>query len=268
MPLPFLRVASPVQLVSWLSVRARIIAITLIPVIGFLANGLAYVSGEHDVDRALDSVKQATALADASREFKSAVGAIQAAARSFAVLPRPSYLQTLSDAQAVATAQFITIRHLSDGADQTSLDAIERTLARLQENFTELRNEYERLGADSDTGIRSKLRRAAAEVERIISLDMSWLTEATAHQLTESLLSMRRFEAAYMLDRNFDDRSGFNAEFGKFNKILDGVVAAEILENPDPSNRTRLRRRLRDLADVGPRNREHASPASIRTRNS
>ena len=173
--------------------------------IGFLANGLTFVSGEHDVDRALGSVRQATALADASREFKSAVGDIQAAARSFAVSPRPSYLQTLSDAQAVATAQFITIRHLSSGAGQTSLDAIERTLARLQENFTELRNEYERLGADGDTGIRSKLRKAAAEVERIIGLDMSWLTEATAHQLTESLLSMRRFEAAYMLDRNPDD---------------------------------------------------------------
>ena len=243
MPLSSLGEFSPGQLISKLSVRARIIAITLIPVIGFLANGLAYVSGEHDVDRALDSVKHAASLADASREFKSAVGSIQAAARSFAVRPRSSYLQTLSDAQAAAIAHFITIRHLSDDADQTSLDVTERTLARLQENFAELRNEFERLGADSDTGIRPRLRQIAVEVERIISLDMSWLTEATAHQLTESLLSMRRFEAAYMLDRNFDDRSGFNAEFGKFNKILDGVVAAEILK-------TQIRQTVRKYVDA------------------
>ena len=99
MPLSVLRVLSPRQLIPKLSVRARIIAITLIPVIGFLANGAAYVSGESDVDRAVDSVRQATSLADASREFKSAVGAMKAAARSFAVQPRSSYLQTLGDAR-------------------------------------------------------------------------------------------------------------------------------------------------------------------------
>jgi hypothetical protein len=63
----FLRAISPRRLTLALSVRARIIAITLIPMIGFLANGAAYVSGEQDVDHALDSVKQATSFADASR---------------------------------------------------------------------------------------------------------------------------------------------------------------------------------------------------------
>jgi methyl-accepting chemotaxis protein len=243
MPLSRLGRFSPGRLITKLSVRARIIAITLIPVIGFLANALAYVAGEHDADRALDSVKLATSLADASREFKSSVGSIQAAADSFATLPRSSYLQTLNDAQASAKAQFITIRHLSADADQTGLDAIERTLAQLQGNFTELRNEYDRLGADSDTGIRPRLRQVAVEVERIINLDMSWLTEATAHKLIESLLSMRRFEAVYMLDRNADDRAGFNAEFAKFNEILDRVIAAEILK-------TQIRQTVRDYANA------------------
>jgi methyl-accepting chemotaxis protein len=231
LPLSILRALSPRRLVSRLSVRARIIAITLIPVLGFLANGVAYVAGERGVDRALTSVERATSLADASREFKSAVGAIRAAARSFAVHPRSSYLQTLSDAQAVATAQFTTILQLSDSAGESNLAAIERTLARLHGNFGELRKEFERLGGDSDAGIRPKLNQAAVEVERIIGLDMSWLTEGAAHQLISTLLSMRRYETAYILDRNFDDRAGFNAELDKFNKTLDGVVAAEILKS-------------------------------------
>ena len=37
---------------------------------------------------------------------------------------------------------------------------------------------------------------------------MSWLTDNTAHRLIASLLSMRRFEAAFMLDRRFDDPAG------------------------------------------------------------
>ena len=72
---------------------------------------------------------------------------------------------------------------------------------------------------------------------------MSWLTEIVAHRLVESLLSMRRFEAAFMLDRNPDDRTGFIAEFDKFNKILDGVIAAEILK-------TQVRQTVRNYADA------------------
>src|SRR5262245_29107639 len=225
-----LRNLSPRRVISKLSVRARVIAITLIPVLGFLATGLAYVAGERDVDRAFDSVQRASALADASREFKSAVGIIQGAARGFAAQPRPKYLQILSEALTTANAQFAVILRLSEDAPQSNLPAIERTLTRLQGNFGELQKEYERLGGDSDGGIRAKLNQTAEDVERIIALDMSWLSDGTEHRLLEALLSMRRFEAAYMLDRNFDDRARFNDAFEKLNKIIDGVVAAEILK--------------------------------------
>ncbi len=238
MPLPILRLIAPKRFVSMLTVRARIIAIALIPVVGFLATGIAFVSGENEVGAAFNSVQRATALADASREFKSAVGVVQSAARSFAVRPRSSYLQILDDAQASATAQFIAIRQLSGGADQTNLDAIERTLARLQENFGELRKDVE-----NDAGIRAKLREAAGDVERVIALDMSWLTDNTAHRLVASLLSMRRFEAAYMLDRSDDDRQGFGRELEAFNKIIDGVVAAEVLKS-------QIRETVRGYADA------------------
>jgi methyl-accepting chemotaxis protein len=230
MPLPILRAISPSRIMAKLSVRARIVAITLIPVAGFLANGVAYMAGERNVDRALDSVQRASALADASREFKSAIGTIQSSARGFAERPRSSHLQMLSDAQAVAAPQFAVIRRLGAGNDKTNLDAVGRTLARLQGNFEELRNEYARLGADASTGIQADLRQAAANVEAVIGLDMTWIEENSAHLLIESLLLMRRFEATYMLQFNIDDREAFRAEFNKFNKLLDGIVGAEILK--------------------------------------
>jgi methyl-accepting chemotaxis protein len=241
MPIP--RLLAPKRLASKLTVRARIIAIALIPVAAFLATGIAFVSGENEVEAAFASVQRATALADASREFKNAVGTLQFAARGFAVRPRSSYLQILDQAQASATAQFITIRRLSDNAGQANLDSIERTLARLQGTFGELRKEYDRVGAENATGIRAKLRDAAGDVERVIDLDMSWLTDNTAHRLVTSLLSMRRFEAAYMLDRRSDDRQSFNSEFEKFNKIIDGVVAAEVLKS-------QIRETVRGYADA------------------
>ncbi len=54
---------------------------------------------------------------------------------------------------------------------------------------------------------------------------------------------MRRYEAAYMLDREFADRTAFNAEVGKFNKIIDGVVAADVLK-------VQIRQTVRSYADA------------------
>ena len=44
------------QMFSRLSVRARIIVLGVIPVVGFLATGIAFVTGDAEVGRAFDSV--------------------------------------------------------------------------------------------------------------------------------------------------------------------------------------------------------------------
>src|SRR4029077_5403399 len=52
------------RLLTSVSVRSRIVVLALIPVVGFLANGLTYVSGEGDVGTAFDTVNQSAGLAD------------------------------------------------------------------------------------------------------------------------------------------------------------------------------------------------------------
>ena len=237
------------------------------PGAGFLANGPAYVAGEHDVDARLGSVRRATALADASREFKSAVGDIQAAARSFAVR---AAIELPADAQRRPSRRHRPVHHhpaAEQRRRQTNLAAIERTLARLQGNFGELRNEYERLGADSDTGIRAKLRQAAAEVERIISLDMSWLTEAPPTGWSRACCRCAASRPPSCSTATPTTARASTPNSSKFNKILDGVIAAEILK-------TQIRQTVRDYADAfdtwlaSDREIATASPASIPIRNS
>jgi methyl-accepting chemotaxis protein len=72
-------------LARMLSVRTRIVVLALIPVAGFLANGVTYVSGEGDVGRADATVTQSHALVDSNRDFKSAVEAegLEAQVRQF-----------------------------------------------------------------------------------------------------------------------------------------------------------------------------------------
>ena len=73
LPLPTSKF-SPARLISRISVRARIIIIAMIPVIGFLANGVEYMVAQSEVEDAFHSAHQAAQVAEASREFKLVAG--------------------------------------------------------------------------------------------------------------------------------------------------------------------------------------------------
>ena len=58
------------SLFSRLSVRTRVIALGLIPVVGFLANAIAFKIGDTQVGRSFDSVQADTTVADATHDLK------------------------------------------------------------------------------------------------------------------------------------------------------------------------------------------------------
>src|ERR1044071_718200 len=78
------------RLFTSFSVRSRIIALALMPVVGLAANGLTYLSGERDVGSAFATFQKSVSLADASRDFKSAVAAMRISVKDFSASPSPN----------------------------------------------------------------------------------------------------------------------------------------------------------------------------------
>ena len=74
-------------LLTTFSVRTRIVVLALIPVVGFVANGMTYVAGEDDVGTAFETVKRAGGLAEASRDFKNAIAEMRIIVKDFAATP-------------------------------------------------------------------------------------------------------------------------------------------------------------------------------------
>ena len=66
MSVPLAGLISPRLLISRVSVRTRIIALAIVPLIGFLANGVAFTSGKTEVDAAMDALKARMAEAGTS----------------------------------------------------------------------------------------------------------------------------------------------------------------------------------------------------------
>ena len=75
-----------------LSVRARLIVLSIIPVVGLAAIAFAYLSSEHAVEKAFSSVQQSARMADASRAFKEALTTMQMRAKEFVAQPQQQFL--------------------------------------------------------------------------------------------------------------------------------------------------------------------------------
>jgi methyl-accepting chemotaxis protein len=211
--LPFNR---PTRLLTSISVRTRIVVLALIPVVGFLANGLTYVSGEGDVGTAFETVKHSTGLADASRYFKSAIAAIRITVKDFNANPSNNQVVSFEQAHALALQSLDTIAASIDPRQAENIVGLRKDVMALRDTFTELVRQQKTLGFDENSGLRSNLRDAGNAVKRIINENMTWLAEADAGKLMMALLIMRDHEAEYQLSQSELPRQQFLSGYKQF----------------------------------------------------
>ena len=123
-------------------------------------------------------------------------------------------------------------------------------LEEIAAQFDDLARNQKILGFTESEGIRDGMTKAAAAVERIIHDDMSWMSEADAHKLLVSLLTMRRYEAEYRLTRSTLMQTMFFDEFKKFQDIVEDVDGADGLKQQLAEQVKSLQRHLRRMDRV------------------
>jgi methyl-accepting chemotaxis protein len=211
---------------SKVSVRGRIVAIAVIPVIGFLSNGIAFTVGETDVDGAFFSVRQATALADASEGFKAGLASMRIGIRDFVADPNQGSIAAFDAGSRLASQSLDAIESSVSETERFGLSALGRTIAAARDNFLNVKKEQDALGLTEADGIRGRLNTAGAAVETIIDRELTWVADEDARKLMISLLTMRRYEAEYRLTRAPTIRRQFFEEIAHFNALFDSVDGA------------------------------------------
>jgi methyl-accepting chemotaxis protein len=217
-------------LVTRHSVRTRIIALAIIPVIGFLANGGAFIVSDKEVAEAFSSVKKASSLADAGQEFKDAVGTIRINARDFATRPGADRIESFEESYQRATKTLSDIELALPQSERREIIGLRARLATVKSNFNNLIKSQEVLGFTDDDGLRRGIRDSAMAIERVIHEDMSWLSASDAQKLMVSLVVMRRYETEYRMTRTDLVQQLFTSEVQNFNRLLSQFVGAEVLK--------------------------------------
>jgi methyl-accepting chemotaxis protein len=218
------------EMFSKLSVRARIVVLAAIPVIGVLAIGLAYMTGDFEVGRAFDSVHRDSAVADASRDLKTALLMMRAATTEYVARPSDQQAQDFADSQDLAIKSLDRIAGVLDASEQDVITPLRITVRDLKTSFESLVNEQKSLGYTEHDGVTAELNAASAEVEKIIHDDLSWVADVDAARLLMSLLTMRRDEIEYRLTRARTAERHFLDEVKNFNGLFDSVDGAPAMK--------------------------------------
>ena len=212
------------------SVRSRLIVLSLIPVIGFAAIALAYLSSERAVDTAFGSVQQSSRLSEASRAFKEALTTMHMRAKDFVAQPQPGLVARFGEAHESAMSNLKTIGELVSDTERQNVTLLEGRVANLKTTFATLAADQDELGLTEFEGTQGRLRDNGSAMERMVSEDMSWLSDADQKKILIPLMLMRRHEIEFRLTREDSARSLFKDDHAAFDKGFAGIIAASVMK--------------------------------------
>jgi methyl-accepting chemotaxis protein len=211
------------SLFSRLSVRARVIALGLIPLIGFLANAAALKSGDIKVGRSFESVQAETKVAGASHDLKNGLLEVRAATTAFVAHPSDAEVARFAAGQELAMRSLDRIESELASSQQTVMTPLRITVRDLKASFDSLVNEQRALGFNETEGTTADLIAASNAIENSIHSDLSWVADDATSKLLVSLLTMRRYEIEYRLTREPDAQKHFLGEVKHFNNLFDSI---------------------------------------------
>lgn len=211
----------PSRLVTSLPVRGRVAALALIPLVGLLTTGIAYMFGEGQIAVAFQNVNQAAALSDASRDFRRSIEVMHATTRDFVARPHQDLLKRFDAAHDDAIVRLDTIARLNSAADIEELNRINATVGGLKSFFASLVKQQAVLGLDETQGLRGRSRGITDGVEQAIKEQLGTSQPLDATRLLAALETMRRYELQFIAWQDeFDVRIRFYGELGNFNTLL------------------------------------------------
>jgi methyl-accepting chemotaxis protein len=219
------------RLIRRLSVRTRIVLLALIPVAGFVANGTSFISGDREINDALDVYRNANVLADASQDLKEAIGEMRIGVRDFSLQPDNEGAADFERANAKALQKLAVIENSLEPNEREKLLWLGPRLKEIARRFADVVAEQRRLGFTENDGLRRRLRDESTSVERMIARGMETIGEAEARRLLVPLLAMQRYEAEQRLQHTSLSQTLFAAEYDNFLTALNKLSAPSELRD-------------------------------------
>jgi methyl-accepting chemotaxis protein len=199
-------------------VLARIIVLAVIPVVGFVANGVSFNLNEAQVDRSFGHWTQASRSVESGLELKGALAELQGVAREFAAQPSETLIGAFDSAYDAATRGVTDMGAYADPEESGRIGGLRDQLAGVKDRFVALVEQQRAFGLTEATGIRAGLQAAGAAIDRLASSDAAQAIDEKKFVL--SLTTLRRLDFEYRLTRTGFLRQLFETEIDNAKAML------------------------------------------------
>lgn len=203
----------------WISsVRARIVALAVIPVFGFIANGISFDLNEKQVDHAFANSANSRQMIEAGLELKGALTALQGIAREFSAQPNSQLVETFDATYQLAKVDIDALGARASVNSRGLIAGLDGLLAGVQSKFSALTEEQKAFGLTPRDGIRGQLQAAGAAIDRVVTGDVA--ASPVDKAFIMSLMAARRLDFEYRIDRVGFVPQLFRAEIEKSRSLL------------------------------------------------
>jgi methyl-accepting chemotaxis protein len=219
-----------------LSVRSRIIGLAIIPIVGFLLNGMVFSLGERTGEQAFAISQRANRIVDASRDFMVALTTMRMSANRFLAEPSYELVNTFGAGYQRALKNLDLIHSDVEPDQQADIKELQTELTVLNGDFENLTKEQEEIGFAESDGLHERLTRVSSALDKALKDTAREIDERAAAALQTSYLTMHGYELLYRRNRVEFVRQRFNDEAANFNSLIGArAVPATVAEKLRPA---------------------------------
>lgn len=222
---------SPIQILSRLSVKVRIMALSLFTIVGLLAIGAVFFWNQSELDTAFSRMSDSSLLAEEVAELSESGTALRVIEERYIGHPSAEKFQAFNeelDRAKQIIAKVSTNPTAAPYAPQVAdvKDTLEGTMGA----FEMLDAVQQKIGYDSTQGYLAVLNETTGAVKDRLAEEMKFGGGPDFEKLARAILAVQLAEKAFTLDNTQEAVEAFATQFAAFEKLLKKVYISDAIK--------------------------------------
>ncbi len=219
------------QILSRLSVKVRILSLSLFTIVGLLAIGAVFFWSQNEVDTAFTRMGGSATLAEQVAELSDVGGSLLAVEERYLIAPSPGGVEAFEAklAQANMVLEGISANPVA-AVQSVQIADVRDTLEGTGGAFEMLDAVQQKIGYDSTQGYLAKLNETAGAVKLRLQEEMKFGGGPDFEKLARAILAVQLAEKEYTLNNTPQSVEMFGAEFMVFEKLLKKVYISDAIK--------------------------------------
>jgi methyl-accepting chemotaxis protein len=253
------RSQSPFRIFSSLSVKARILALSLFTIVGLLTIGGVFFWSQGELNSAFARMSSSSELAEQVGALAESAAALRAIEERYLSKPSVETLQSFNVKLDEAGAVLETISNNPAAAAYAAEVAdVRDTLEGTRGAFEMLDAAQQKIGYDTTQGYLAGLNDYAGAVKHRLSEEMKFGGGPDFEKLARAILAVQLAEREFTLDNTVAAQEAFQGEFAAFEKLLKKVYISDAIKAELADNMVKYKTTFNDYTVAKKERGEHA----------